>query len=129
MDRQYYTIHNTVQLGYHRRSGNFRIENNSRENFRVLKFSFNPQIFLTVDSCNIDERLESSWCLVYYQVSGKQGIACCSRRLDIYPGECGLARASFHRRIIYISRVKIFEVGHECEIILTAKFSRSTIYS
>ena len=80
--------------------------------FRVVKFSWFRsirKIFLTVDSCNIDERLESSWRLVYYQVSGEQGIACCSRRSDIYPGECGLARASFftvHRRVIYISRVK-----------------------
>jgi len=53
--------------------------------------------------------LESSWGLVYYQVSGEQGIACCSRRSDIYPGECGVARVRFftvHRRVIYILRVK-----------------------
>ena len=28
------------------------------------------EIFLTVDGSNMDERLESSWRLVYYQVSG-----------------------------------------------------------
>ena len=33
-----------------------------------------------VDGCNMDERLESFWRLVYYQASGEQGIAGCSRR-------------------------------------------------
>ena len=79
------------------------------KNFHVVKFSRFRSIrknFLTVDGCNLDERLESFWRLVYYQVSGKQGIACYSRRSDIYPGECGLAPASFHHRVIYILRVK-----------------------
>ena len=70
----------------YRRSGNFRVKNNSREIFRVDKFSrFRSirEIFLTVDDCNMDERLESSWRLVYYQVSGEPEIARCSRRLDI----------------------------------------------
>ena len=52
------------------------------ENFRVVKFSRSRsirEIFLTVDDCNMDEHLESSWRLVYYQVSGEPGIACCSR--------------------------------------------------
>jgi len=65
------------------------------KNFRVVKFSqfvLIREIFLAVDYCNMDERLESSGCLVYYQVSGEPGIAHCSRRLDIYPGECWLAR-------------------------------------
>ena len=80
--------------------------------FCVVKFSWFcsiREIFLTVDGCNIDKRLESSWRLVYYQVSGKRGIAGCSRRLDIYPGECGLGRANFftvHLCIIYILCVK-----------------------
>ena len=39
---------------------------------------------LTIDDCNMDERLESSLHLVYYQVSGEPGIACCSCRLDNY---------------------------------------------
>ena len=39
--------------------------------------------FLTVDDCNMNERLESSWHLVYYQVPGKSGIARCSRQSDI----------------------------------------------
>ena len=46
------------------------------KNFRVTKFSWFCSIrekFLTVDYCNMDERLESSWHLVYYQVSGKLG--------------------------------------------------------
>ena len=69
------------------------------KNFRVTKFSWFCSIrekFLMVDYCNMDERLESSWHLVYYQVSGKPGIAGCSRRLDIYLGECGLARKLIH---------------------------------
>ena len=65
------------------------------KNFRGVKFSrFHSirEIFLTVDYCNMDEYLESSWCLVYYQVSGEPGITRCSRRSDIYLVECGLAR-------------------------------------
>ena len=68
------------------RSGNFHVKNNLREKFRVVKFSRSRsirEIFLTVDDCNMDKRLESSWRLVYYQVSGEPGIARCSRRLDI----------------------------------------------
>ena len=67
--------------------------------FRVDKFSrFRSirEILLTVDDCNMDERLESLWLLVYYQVSGKLGIARCSHRSDIYLGECGLARKLIH---------------------------------
>ena len=44
-----------------------------RENFRGVKFSqfrLICEIFLTVDGYNVDERLESFLCLVYYQVSG-----------------------------------------------------------
>ena len=58
-----------------------------------------------VDDCNMDERLENSWRLVYYQVSGERGIPGCSGRSDIYLGECRLARASLftdHRRIIRV---------------------------
>ena len=65
--------------------------------FCVVKFSrFRSirKIFLTIDDYNMDEHLESSYCLVYYWVSGEPGITGCSRRSDIYPGECGLARAS-----------------------------------
>jgi len=74
--------------------------------FHVIKFSRFRSIrknFLTVDDCSMDERLESSWRLVYYQVSGEPGIAGCSRRLDIYLRECGLTCASLftdHRCVI-----------------------------
>ena len=67
--------------------------------FRVDKFSWFlsiREILLTVDDCNMDERLESLWLLVYYQVSGEPGIARCSHRSDIYLGECGLARKLIH---------------------------------
>ena len=73
----------------YRRSGNFHVKNN----FMV---SFDSRNFLTVDDYNVDERLESSWHLVYFQVSGEPGIAHCSRRSDIYLGECGLARKLIH---------------------------------
>ena len=46
------------------------------KNFRVVKFSqfvLIREIFLAVDYCNLDERLESSGRLVYYQVSESQG--------------------------------------------------------
>ena len=49
------------------------------KNFRVIKFSrFRSirEICLTVDGCSMNERLESSWRLVY-QVSGEPGIAGC----------------------------------------------------
>ena len=61
-------------------------------NFRGFVRSTN--FFLTTDDYNMDERLESSYRLVYYRVSGEPGIAGCSRRSDIYPRECGLACAS-----------------------------------
>ena len=67
------------------------------KNFRVVKFSqFRSihEIFFSGCDYNMDERLESSYRLVYYRVSGEPGIAGCSRRSDIYPNECGLACAS-----------------------------------
>ena len=100
--------------------------------FRIDKFSrFRSihEIFLTVDDCNMDERLESLWLLVYYQVSGELGIARCSHRSDIYLGECGLARKLIHGsspRNLFFACL-IFAVGLDREIILTAKFSRSTV--
>ena len=78
----------------------------------------------------MDERLESCWRLIYYQVSGEPGIARCSRRSDIYPRERGLARASLftdHRHVILFFACLIFAVGLDREIISTAKFSRSTV--
>ena len=72
------------------------------KNVRVVKFSWflfvwSTKFFLTVDNCNVDERSESSWRLVYYQVSGKPGIAGCSRRSDTYLRKCGLAHKIVHR--------------------------------
>ena len=83
------------------------------------------EIFLTVDDCNMDERLESCWCLVVYQVSGEPRIAHFSRRSDIYPGEYGLACKLIHLFFVCL----IFAVGLDCKIILTAKFSQSMVYS
>ena len=44
-------------------------------------YRFDPHlgIFLMVDDCQMDERLERFWHLVYYQVSGEPGITGCSR--------------------------------------------------
>ena len=52
------------------------------KNFRVKFSQFHSihEIFLTVADYNMDKRLESSYCLVYYRVSGEPGIAGCSRR-------------------------------------------------
>ena len=50
------------------------------KNYRVGKFSRFRSIcefILTVDNYNMDKRLESSYLLVYYQVSGEPGIAGC----------------------------------------------------
>ena len=102
--------------------------------FRVDKFSrFRsiPEIFLTVDDCNMDERLESLWLLVYYQVSGEPGIARCSHQSDIYLGECGLARKLIHwssLRNLFFTCL-IFAVGLDREINLTGKFSRSSMWT
>ena len=86
-----------------------------------------------VDDCNIDERLESSWRLVYYQVSGEPGITGCSRWSDIYLVGYGLARKVIHwlSPHNFIFRVfNFFAVDLYCKIIiLTAKFSRSTVYT
>ena len=51
---------------------------------KVSRFRSTREYFLMVEGYNMDGRLESSWRLVYYQVSGEPGIAGCSRRLDIY---------------------------------------------
>ena len=67
--------------------------------FRVdkfLRFRSIREIFLTVDDYNMDERLESLWLLVYYQVSREPGIAHCSHQSDVYLEECGLARKLIH---------------------------------
>ena len=70
--------------------------------FCVEKFSqFHSirEIFLTVNGYNMEEDLESSDCLVYYQISGEPGITGCSYRSDIYLGGCGL-RAHAYSLII-----------------------------
>ena len=100
---------------YYRRLRNFRVKN-----FRVIKFlRFRSirEIFLMADDCSMDEHLESSWRLVYYQVSGEQELAVCSRRLDIYLGECGLARASLftdYSRVILFLHVKFLRLVFTC---------------
>ena len=68
----------------------------------------------------MDERLESFWCLVYYQVSGEPGIAHCSRRSDITSG-CELARKLIHWSFFVCL---IFAIGLDREII---QFSQSTV--
>ena len=65
------------------------------KNFRGVKISqFHSilEVFLTVDSYNMDEHLESSEHLVYYQVSSESGITGCSRQSNIYVRRYGLAR-------------------------------------
>ena len=72
----------------------FTLRTTRVKNFVLFKFSWFRlihDIFLTVDDCNMDECLEISWCLVYYQVSGEPGITGYGRRSDIYLGECGFA--------------------------------------
>jgi len=68
------------------------------KNSHVVKFSpfsFDSRNFLTVDYCNMDEHLESSWCLVYYQVSGESGIVHCSRRSTLPRGVWTCAQAIY----------------------------------
>ena len=74
--------------------------------FRVdkfLRFRSIREIYLTVADCNMDERLESLWLLVYYQVSGKPGIVRCSHR----SGSVDLRASLFteYRCVIYFLRV------------------------
>ena len=67
--------------------------------FRVVEFlQFHSirKIFILVDGCNIDKHLAFS-----LHVSGEPGIAGCSRRLDIYLRECGLARKLIHATQFY----------------------------
>ena len=78
------------------------------KNFRVIKFSqfhLIHKIFLTVDDCSMDERLESSWRLVYYPVSGEPGIAGCivinqTFTLGINVWTCTRQLFTDHRRVI-----------------------------
>ena len=65
--------------------------------FEVQKLcAYTFVVYISINGCNMDERLESSWRLVYYQVSGEPVITRCSRRSDIYLVECGLARKLIH---------------------------------
>ena len=93
----------------YRRSGNFHIKKIHVKNVRVKfsRFCSICEIFLKVDDYNMDEHLESSYHLVYYQLSGEPGIAGCSRQSDIYPGECGLACASLFidRRYVHVGLI------------------------
>ena len=76
------------------------------KNFVLLKFTWFHsicEIFITVDNCNMEERLESSLRFVYYQASGDPRIAGCSCWLDIYLRECGLTCGSLftdHHHVI-----------------------------
>ena len=72
----------------------------------------------------MDECLETCWRLVYYQVSGEPGIACCSRRSDIYLRDMDL-HASYIIVILFFACL-IFVVGLDRDIILKAKFSTVT---
>ena len=57
------SIHLPIKECNYRRSVNFHVKNNLRENFCGVKFSrFHSlcAIFLTVNDYNMDERLESS---------------------------------------------------------------------
>ena len=101
------------------------------KNFVLLKFTWFHsicEIFITVDNCNMEERLESSLRFVYYQASGDPRIAGCSCWSDIYLRECGLTCGSLftdHHHVILFFTCYIFTVGFDREIILTAKFSQS----
>ena len=91
---------------------------------------FDLRNFLAVDGCNMDERLESSWHLVYYQVLREPGIAGCSRRSDIYLGECGLACKLIHwsppHNFIFCV-LNFRGWTRPRNYFFTAKFSRSTV--
>ena len=79
------SLHTDLSLIIYHRSGNFHVKNNYHDKFS--RFRSIREIFFTVDNYNTDELLESSWRVVYYQVSGEPGIAGCSFRSDIFPGE------------------------------------------
>ena len=95
------------------------------KNFCGVKFSWFcsiHEIFLKVDDCNMNKRLENSWRLVYYQLSGEPGITGCSHRSDIYLGECGLACTS-----LFIDHCCFFFFSHVKFSRWISKFSRSTV--
>ena len=101
--------------------------------FHVVKFSQSRsirEIFLTVDDYNMDKRLESSWGLVYstrYQES--QGSLTVVINRTFNSGSVDLRTSLFtdHRRVILFFVCLIFAFGLDCEIILTVKFSQSTV--
>ena len=71
------------------RSGNFHVYAKIIVVLSFYGFVRSAKFFLMVDDCNIDERLESSRRLVYYQVSGEPGIAGCDCPSAIYFGGGG----------------------------------------
>ena len=96
-------------------------------NFCVVKFWLFCSIcknFVVVNDCNMDKRLESSWHLVYYQVSGEQGIAAVVVDQTFTLGSVDLHASSFtdHHRVILFFACLIFVVGLNYKIILTMKF-------
>ena len=97
------------------------------KNFHVVKFSRSRsirEIFLTVDDCNMNERLESSLCLVYCQVSGEPGIVSVIVDWTFNSGSVDLLASLFTEsspRNFFFACL-IFAVGLDRKIILTAKF-------
>ena len=77
---------------------------------------------------DMDEHLESSWHLVCYQVSGESGIARCVIDIGHSPHgvwTCKLIHWSSLHSLFFACLIFAFDLDHK--IILTAKFSRSTV--
>ena len=68
--------------------------------------------FLIVDDCNMDECLESSWHLVYYQISGEPGIGPVVVDRTFTSGSVDLRASLFidHCRVILFFACLIFAV-------------------
>ena len=100
--------------------------------FHVVKFSQSRsirEIFLTVDNCNMDKRLKSSWGLSTTRYQESQGSLTVVVNRTFNLGSVNLRASLFtdHRRVILFLVCLIFAFGLDCEIILTVKFSQSTV--
>ena len=104
---------------------------------RIFRFKFSRfrsihELFITVDDCNMDERLESSWHLVYstrYQESQGSLAVVVDRTFNSGSVDLRTSLITDHHCVILFFACLIFAVGLNREIILTAKFSQSMVLS
>ena len=118
----------TTLTTYYRRSGNLHVKNNSCE--KLSRFRSIREICWTVDDCNIDKLVESSWRLVYTtrcQESQRSLAVVVIWTFNLVTVDLCASLFTDHRRVILFFACLFFAVGLDLKIILTAKFSRCMV--